>query len=246
MGKFLKNIYHELNDRLYVEFEPSQRSLPSPIRPPLNLQPLETCLLPEYSVVDRPSRLQMQQPPPPPYIDETRQEVILQYKNTSILFKIGEKNCISYNQALLLKNPHTRWYTSSTGNNIVGQTLLNNIPFYIENRLDNTIGTNYASNFPRVLSRLIGYIVLGITINGRYIYGIIDTNKPYSTGPVDDCGQHQFKIGNESFTLEIQPGSDDLIILGQDFYTKYIDEIDKIYNTIYLKNENVLVGYKIK
>lgn len=25
MGKFLKNIYHELNDRLYVEFEPTQR-----------------------------------------------------------------------------------------------------------------------------------------------------------------------------------------------------------------------------
>ena len=25
MGKFLKNIYHELNDILYVEFEPTQR-----------------------------------------------------------------------------------------------------------------------------------------------------------------------------------------------------------------------------
>lgn len=54
--------------------------LPCPVRPPLNLQPIETCPLPEYN-----------DEPPPPYIDETRQEVILQYKYTSILFKIGEK-----------------------------------------------------------------------------------------------------------------------------------------------------------
>lgn len=239
MGKFLKvikNVYHDLDDRLYVEFEPTQRHLSCPIRPPLNLQPI-------------PSMLQFVQPeyndePPPPYTDETRQEIILQYKNTSILFKIGEKNCISYNQALLLKNPHTRWYTSSTGNNIVGQTLLNNIPFYIENRLDNTIGTNYASNFPHVLSRLIGHIIVGVTINGCYMYGIIDPNQSYSSGPMG--GQHQFKIGDELFTLEFQLGNDNLIILGQDFFDKYIDEIDKVYNTIYLKNENVLVGYKIK
>jgi hypothetical protein len=232
MGRFLRNIYHELNDRLYVEFEPSQRppQLPCPVRLPLNLQPIPSCPLPEYT-----------ETPPPPYTDdEERPEIILQYKNTSILFKIGEKNCISYNHALLMKNPNTRWYTSSTGNNVVGQTLINDIPFYIENRLDNTIGSSYASRFPRIPSRLIGHSVYSTNLG---CYCIIDPNKLYSTSPVQD--QH-FKIGNESFTLTFQSSSDNFITLGRDFYEKYIDDIDKIYNTIYLKNENVLIGTKIK
>lgn len=235
MGKFLRNIYHELNDRLYVEFEPSQRpQLPCPVRPPLDLQPIPTCPLPEYTTLS---------PPPPPYTDdEERPEIILQYKNTSILFKIGEKNCISYNQALLMKNPNTRWYTSSTGNNVVGQTLINDIPFYIENRLDNTIGTNYASRFPRIPNRLIGHSVYSTNLGN---YCIVDPNKPCSSSPNGLQNQH-FKIGNESFTITFQSSSDNFITLGRDFYEKYIDDIDKIYNVIYLKNENVLIGTKIK
>lgn len=64
--KVIKNVYHELDDRLYVEFEPTQRHLPYPIRPPLNLQPIPSSamlqfVLPEYN-----------DEPPPPYTDETR------------------------------------------------------------------------------------------------------------------------------------------------------------------------------
>lgn len=106
--------------------------LPIPNRTSLNLEPINSSY--DY-------------PPPPPYTEyDENKIIILQYNNCTIFFNIGEKNCISYQTCMLANSPHTRWYTTSTGNGIIGQTLLNGIPFYVSSsNRTNTIGPNYVN-----------------------------------------------------------------------------------------------------
>ena len=241
--KSLKNIHHELNERRYVEFVPSTPicDLPRPRREPLNLQPIETCELPEYYP---PS--QSLEPPPPPYTEyQELQQVILQIGNSAILFNIGEKNCISYKTCLTIKSIKPIWYTSTTGNDILGQTILNDIPFYISNGNENIIALQYTTSFSNLSTEFCNQLIVGINV-GNYIYAIIDLTLQTSTSPMSIAIQ-EFKIGNEKFSLYFKQGRSDqnFIVLGRDFIEKYVDQIDTSYNTIYLKNGNTLIACKL-
>lgn len=120
--------------------------LPSPCRTRLNLQPINSVYdfppPPPYTPCTPCREIDY---PPPPY-SEADNQIIIRYNNLPILFTIGQKNCISYKTCLDL-NLTIRLYTTSTGNGVIGQTIVNDIPFYIVEMDEsyNTIGKNYST-----------------------------------------------------------------------------------------------------